>query len=304
MHLRTLVGVVAQPVSATVLGQLMRCACAASRWRSPTTLAGSQRRAAAWLPADESFIGRAGRGRSGNTDDIVLAQVCEPFPAQRGLCGQETAPPDRRFDGEARYVSIDAHWAHRGFSEHRAKRCGFRLGDERVAGRGIDDRTGGGRRLADEPPASASCKRSESIIAIVPVVLGASTTLSVAMSGSMWLALRRPVTSSIRSVDRRASGLVGPAEVEHEIGAAVANEAALPLGEQVPDDHRDEVGTELVRAFVAPRPVYSLMQPPDMVGDRQSRRTGCGRIEGGAGHRQRRSRLHHEGRVARKKADG
>jgi hypothetical protein len=53
-------------------------------------------------------------------------------------------------------------------------------------------------------------------------------------------------------------GLVGPAEVEHQVGPAVADEAALPLGEQISDDHRDQVFAKLVRAFVAPRPVYSL----------------------------------------------
>jgi hypothetical protein len=93
------------------------------------------------------------------------------------------------------------------------------LGNERVAGRGIDDRTREGR----------SSSRGAAGVRIVHAkreryrdsarCLGASTKLSIAMSGSMWLA----------------------------------------FGEQISDDHRDQVVAEtFVRVFVAFRPVYSL----------------------------------------------
>ena len=57
-------------------------------------------------------------------------------------------------------------------------------------------------------------------------------------------------------------GLVGPAEVEHEIGAAVANEAALPLGSRSRTTTVTRSAPKLVRAFVGPRPVYSLISRP------------------------------------------
>jgi hypothetical protein len=85
--------------------------------------------------------------------------------------------------------------------------------------------------------------------------------LSMAMSGSMWLALRkaitwRPVISSMAPV-RSACLLVGSARVEHEVCLAVADEAALALGQQILHDDGDQVVVECVRALVGPRPVYS-----------------------------------------------
>jgi hypothetical protein len=73
--------------------------------------------------------------------------------------------------------------------------------------------------------------------------------LSMAMSGSMWLALRkaitwRPVISSMAPV-RSACLLVGSARVEHEVCLAVADEAALALGQQILHDDGDQVVVEV-----------------------------------------------------------
>jgi hypothetical protein len=85
--------------------------------------------------------------------------------------------------------------------------------------------------------------------------------LSMAMSGSMWLALRkaitwRPVISSMAPV-RSACLLVGSARVEHEVCLAVADEAALALGQQICTTTVIRLSLKCVRALVGPRPVYS-----------------------------------------------
>jgi hypothetical protein len=136
------------------------------------------------------------------------------FPC-RDAMRQETAPT-LRIDGEAR-CSDPCDCAPR---VQRAQSEGLllRLWDERVGGRGIDDRTGGDRASS-----------------------------------------------------RRAAGL------------------------RIVRAKRERAGLRRAAAGVL------VEQPRDVIGDRESRRPGCGRIEGGAGHRQLGSRLPPEGRVARKK---
>ena len=126
------------------------------------------RRAAAWRRRTRASS--AGGSRSlGKHDDIVLAQVCEGFRAETH-CDRKQRPP-LRIDGEAR-CSDPCSWAPRvqraqsealllpalGTSASRAEE--LTTAPERVG------------RLAEEQPASASSTRSESVIAIVPVVLG------------------------------------------------------------------------------------------------------------------------------------
>jgi hypothetical protein len=81
------------------------------------------RRAAAWRRRTRaSSAGRVAVARE--HDDIVLAQVCERFRAER-LCDRQ----QRRHCGSTAWRAAPIHaTGHRGFSEHRARRCCFRGG--------------------------------------------------------------------------------------------------------------------------------------------------------------------------------